>query len=309
MLTSRPASVPEVASASVPEATPAIASDANRSLIVDVCLTGLLARSLHATLPGIEHLVAQLRSPGHTVRIVVVAIDPEDSAVDGCAVSHENALASLAKRHSIHRVVTVAQTQIDRDVGETQMLARYPFFRCHGRSRIKACAAIHIPNIMRHLQIERRCATYLDSSDADIAFSLSPDVLLETRQQQIVDAVAAALRDPLLVVPRCAAPKKYLVNGFAGGRRLLLASFLRHRWLDDKSKHPEAPINWERMCFVTLRSIEAKPHAVDVAMTKVRANGVTRIAWACAPAALEGVTRIAWACAPAALEGAKSPDE
>jgi hypothetical protein len=252
-----------------------------RPLTIDVCLTGLLARSLERTLPGIQQLVTQLRQPGHNVRIVVVAIDPEDTLVDNEQVSHDAAVQLLSSLLNVHYVDVTRQAELDRVIENSMMLQRYGLFRCHGVG--KPCAAIHIPNIMRHIQIERKCAAYLHSSDCDVAFSLSPDILLETAQDQLMSALSLIMRTSSIIVPRCAAPRKYVVNGFAGGRRAMMIKFLNRDWLEQQSLHPTTAINWEEMCNQTLRQIGVQQHMVDVVMTKIRANGVTRKAWACVP--------------------------
>lgn len=252
-----------------------------RPLKIDVCLTGLLARSLSITLPGILSFCSQLSAMGNVVRIVVVAIDPEDTLVDNEHVSHDAAIKLLSSLLTVHHVHVIRQAELDQVIEETMMLKRYSFFICHGVS--KPCTARHIPNIMRHILIERQCAAYLDSSDCDIAFSLSPDILIDTVQEQIMSALSLIMRTSSIIVPRCDAPKKYVVNGFAGGSRVSMIKFLSRDWLEDHSLHPTNAINFENMCNQTLRRIGAQQHMVDVVMTKIRANGATHKAWACVP--------------------------
>jgi len=248
---------------------------------IDLCLTGVLARSLAHTVDYIKAFIDMLSSAGHTVRVVVIANDPGSAPVDSTIVSHSDALALLKLKCPVHHVHTVLQSDLDKIVKDQTMRERLDWLICHRPG--KACNAVHMPNMMRHILTERLCASYLEGSDCDVAFSLSPDIHFEFDHGKLL-SILDQLDDNTLIVPDSRAPRKYQVNGFAGGARVLMKDFLQRSWIDEPDKRPVPQgdhTGWERTCFLTREQLGATQAMVKIDMLKVRANGDTKRAWAC----------------------------
>lgn len=256
------------------------------------CLTGLLARSFTRTWPSISRFVSDLRDSGRfEVDIAVFANDPENALVDGVRVSHAQASALLRKDEG-ERVVIVrewTQEKLDAIAAAVPALS-LQWLLCHGDPRAP-CVASCKKNMQRHMILEGHCGVFLRHSSYDLAISMSPDIEIAC-EDEIVDKLYRIVGTNNLLTPlRASGP--YITNGFCAGHPDIVGRFLTRDWVFDpgavrecvetfaklRIAVPNAYINWEAMCWYTLRRNKVGMQSVKVQLVKVRANGDGKRAW------------------------------
>ena len=239
------------------------------------------------------NIIDPAKAAGWTVNIRIFNIDPGNTLVDGRTVSSERALASARSLLGDLTAFTVAQDELDASARQLEWDSSLEWLRCTIQRQpdvARERRTPYIANMYRQLQIERAVGEHLDSSQAQMAVVMVPDITVALDSAEFVRRLGD-IEDGSILVPRGStlAGSLGIVNGFAAGTpRALSKFFLRNKVIpfstDEKIARPgKGWKNWEHMCALVAVMSHLKLTTFPIGINKIRADGSTKKAWGCRP--------------------------
>lgn len=242
---------------------------------IDICITGLLARSFRQCLPSInDKLVKPLIEKKFIVNFNLIIIDPLNNLVDCTLVNTDEAIDLAKSLWNINNIIRITQDELDNRARIRNFRKNLDFLECH---KNRNCSHIHIPNMYRHLQLEQLCSNVLKKSLSNYAISLSPDIHINNINIDNFIHNLKSLNCSQLLVPS-GSLGTFIINGFVAGQTKNVIMFLARQNIIPKAESEKIMIFkkklvWEQVCAATCKvnKLTIFPFKIDI--HKIRANG------------------------------------